>query len=64
MPASRLGGSSFVMDDGDANFLRKGSASTSGPEYANVESMETGGDPSIPQKRINTFKKQEPGIKS
>lgn len=52
VPSSRLGGSSFVMDDGDSNFLRKGSASTSGPEYANVESMETGGDPTIPQNEL------------
>ncbi len=52
VPASRLGGSSFVMDDGDANFLRKGPASTSGPEYANVESMEKGGDPTIPKNEL------------
>tara|TARA_B100002019_G_scaffold25362_1_gene19184 strand:+ start:11269 stop:12741 length:1473 start_codon:yes stop_codon:yes gene_type:complete len=52
VPASRLGGSSFVMDDGDANFLRKGPASSSGPEYANVESMEKGGDPTIPRNEL------------
>ena len=52
VPSSRLGGSSFVMDDGDANFLRKGPASTSGPEYANVESMEMDGDPTIPQNEL------------
>ncbi len=56
VPSSRLGGSSFVMDDGDANFLRKGSASTSGPEYANVESMEMGGDPAIPQNELIRLK--------
>ena len=44
------------MDDGDANFLRKGSASTSGPEYANVESMEMGGDPAIPQNELIRLK--------
>ena len=56
VPASRLGGSSFVMDDGDASFLRKGAAGTTKSEYANVESMETGGDPSIPQNELIRLK--------
>lgn len=39
---SRLGGSSFVMDDGDDKLLRKGPASTSPPEYENLEALEEG----------------------
>ena len=38
---SRLGGSSFVMDDGDDKFLRVSSASAGPPEYASVEGRET-----------------------
>jgi hypothetical protein len=38
---SRLGGSSFVMDDGDDKFLRLSSAGTGPPEYASVENGET-----------------------
>jgi hypothetical protein len=40
---SRLGGSSFVMDDGDDKFLRKTTASDGPPEYASVELDETDG---------------------
>lgn len=36
-PVSRLGGSSFVMDDGDDKFLRKTPASEGPPEYAALE---------------------------
>lgn len=39
---SRLGGSTFVMDDGDDNFLRKKPASEAPPEYASVENDEKG----------------------
>lgn len=49
---SRLGGSSFVMDDGDDKFLRKGPASTSPPVYASVEQGEKGGDPTIPHNEL------------
>lgn len=42
VPISRMGGSSFVMDDGDDKFLRKKSASEGPPEYASVEKGETG----------------------
>jgi hypothetical protein len=48
---SRLGGSSFVMDDGDPNFLRTQPASEGPPKYAAVEAGETG-DPSIPQNEL------------
>lgn len=49
---SRLGGSTFVMDDGDDKFLRKGSAGESPPEYANVELDEKGGNPEIPHNEL------------
>jgi hypothetical protein len=49
---SRLGGSTFVMDDGDANFLRKSPASEGPPEYAAVEQGEDGGDPTIPHNEL------------
>ena len=48
---SRLGGSTFVMDDGDPHFLRKGPASTSPPVYANVENGQAG-DPTIPHNEL------------
>lgn len=49
---SRLGGSSFVMDDGDDKFLRKGPAATHGPVYAAVEQNESGGDVGIPHNEL------------
>jgi hypothetical protein len=46
---SRLGGTTFVMDDGDSAFLRKGPASTTPPEYAAIEQGDTiPDDPTIP----------------
>lgn len=39
---SRLGGSSFVMDDGDDKWERKTKPSEGPPEYADVEDGETG----------------------
>lgn len=39
---SRLGGSSFVMDDGDDKFLRKEKPSDGPPDYASVEKGEDG----------------------
>jgi len=39
---SRLGGSSFVMDDGDDKFVRKTPADSGPPDYAAVESGERG----------------------
>ena len=44
---SRLGGSSFVMDDGDDKYLRKTNASEGPPDYARVENQETDGDPTL-----------------
>lgn len=49
---SRLGGTTFVMDDGDAAFLRKTPASSGPPEYASVENRETGGQPDIPHNEL------------
>jgi len=49
---SRLGGSSFVMDDGDDKFLRKQSPSEGPPEYAAVEDGETDGDVTRPHNEL------------
>jgi hypothetical protein len=49
---SRLGGTTFVMDDGDDKFLRKKPASAAGPEYAAIEQGETGGDVTIPHNEL------------
>lgn len=47
VPVSRLGGTQFVMDDGDSNFVRKKKPSEGGMEYADVLAGEKG-DPTIP----------------
>lgn len=49
---SRLGGSSFVMDDGDDKFIRKTTASDGPPEYASVEQGETDGKREIPHNEL------------
>jgi hypothetical protein len=49
---SRLGGSTFVMDDGDDKFLRKTTADKGPPEYVAVEQGETGGDVTIPHNEL------------
>jgi hypothetical protein len=48
---SRLGGSTFVMDDGDAAFQRKTHAKDGPPEYASVENGESG-MPEIPHNEL------------
>jgi len=48
---SRLGGTTFVMDDGDDKFVRKTKASDGPPDYAAVEQKETG-DPTIPHNEL------------
>ena len=53
---SRLGGSSFVMDDGDDKFLRKTTASEGPPEYARVENQETDGDPTLLHNELMRFR--------
>ena len=47
VPFSRLGGSQFIMDDGDAAFVRKTKASEGPAAYADVEAGESG-DPTLP----------------
>ena len=47
-PKSRLGGSAFVMDDGDDKFLRVGRPDETPMQYVNLEAGETGGDPTLP----------------
>ena len=49
---SRLGGSTFVMDDGDDKFLRKTFANSGPPDYASVAQGETGGQPTIPHNEL------------
>jgi GH24 family phage-related lysozyme (muramidase)/uncharacterized protein (DUF2345 family) len=49
---NRLGGSSFVMDDGDDKFIRKTPASEGPPDYANVEKGDYAGDRTIPQNEV------------
>jgi hypothetical protein len=49
---SRLGGSTFVMDDGDDKFIRKTPASEGPPEYAAVEQGDTDGDVTIPHNEL------------
>lgn len=53
-PTNRLGGSSFVMDDGDPHFLRKkpaGGPNAGPPEYAATEAGEKG-DPTLPANEL------------
>ncbi len=49
---SRLGGTTFVMDDGDDNYLRKSHASEGPAEYASVQDNEKGGQPDIPHNEL------------
>jgi uncharacterized protein (DUF2345 family) len=49
---SRLGGSSFVMDDGDDKFVRQFHASDGPPLYVNKEGGEFGGDETILQNEL------------
>ena len=53
---SRLGGSSFVMDDGDDKYLRKTKASDGPPEYARVENQEDDGDPTLLHNELMRFR--------
>jgi len=48
----RLGGSTWVMDDGDSRFLRKKPASEGPPEYASLEDGDTDGDVEIPHNEL------------
>jgi hypothetical protein len=49
---SHLGGSSFVMDDGDDKFLRRTAPTDGPPDYASVEQGETDGDVTIPHNEL------------
>lgn len=49
---NRLGGSTFVMDDGDDKILRKKHPSVDIPEYVNLEAGEKGGDPTLPANEL------------
>jgi hypothetical protein len=51
-PASRLGGSTFVMDDGDDKFLRKTQANSGPPDYASTDNGDTDGLPTIPHNEL------------
>jgi len=50
--SSRLGGSSFVMDDGDDKYVRATHAEDGPPFYINKEVGEDGGDETIPQNEL------------
>jgi hypothetical protein len=52
IPANRLGGTSFVMDDGDERFIRATHAEDGPPIYKNKGAKEEGGDPTIPQNEL------------
>ena len=51
-PVSRLGGTTFVMDDGDDKWLRKTTAGKGPPEYAAVEQGDYSGKPDIPHNEL------------
>jgi hypothetical protein len=55
VPFSRLGGTTFVMDDGDSMLLRKTPADQGPPEYASVERNE-GGDPTLPHNELTRWR--------
>ena len=56
VPFNRLGGSSFVMDDGDDKFIRNTHAADGPPIYINREGGETGGDETIPQNELTRIR--------
>lgn len=49
---SRLGGTTFVMDDGDAAFLRRTAPTDGPPDYASVENGEDDGDVTRPHNEL------------
>jgi len=58
-PFNRLGGSSFVMDDGDMSLLRRKPASgdeADKPSYASVEAGESDGDKTLPSNDLIRIK--------
>jgi hypothetical protein len=53
---SRLGGSSFVMDDGDDKWIRKKKAHEGPPEYTSVEQEGLSGEVTIPHNELIRFR--------
>jgi len=51
-PVSRLGGTTFVMDDGDDKFLRRTAPTDGPPDYASLEEGETDGDVTMPHNEL------------
>lgn len=56
VPVSRLGSSSFVIDDGDDKLIRKGKPADTPYEYINKEASEKGGDVTIPHNELIRFR--------
>jgi uncharacterized protein (DUF2345 family) len=56
IPYNRLGGSSFVMDDGDDKFIRATHPADGPPIYVNKENGDDGGDETIPQNELLRFR--------
>jgi len=56
VPSNRLGGSAFVMDDGDERFVRTTHAEDGPPVYKNKGNNESGGDRTIPQNELMRFR--------
>jgi len=53
---NRLGGSSLVMDDGDATLTRKGFPNSTPPEYADKKAGDEDGDVTIPHNEMLRLK--------
>jgi len=53
---SRLGGSTFVMDDGDANWLRRTPSTDGPPDYASIDAGEDDGDVTLPANELIRFR--------
>jgi len=51
-PISHLGGTTFVMDDGDANYIREKTADKGPPKYIAKEQREEGGDVTLPHNEL------------
>ena len=56
VPVNRLGGSSFVMDDGDETQLRRGPAKDTPMEYTNQRAGEPGGDKTLPANELTRIR--------
>jgi len=52
IPVNRLGGTTFVMDDGDDKFLRKTKPGEGPPEYSRTENNDTDGLSEIPHNEL------------